>query len=247
MLNELKKFYLFSKKISLNSLSGSLAFFFLLTIFPIFFIVSLIIQNFNLITHLNINFNYNINTAGITGITILMIVSTIISIRKIISELRNCGEIVYGIKKDTLKGVRGYIKTILYVFLLVFIIAGLIIFYSLINLINIEFLDKFKVLFNPILILIIILTLNYSINYLACPKKIPFKHLIKGVIISTFLLYGVTFLYTSVLTHTTYTTIYGALAVFLIGLSYLYLLVKVIILGMIINAYLIRNKSFENK
>lgn len=247
MKKKILEFLEFKKNIKLNSLAGSLSFFFLLTILPLLFIVSILINKFNLITNLNITFSFELTTAQYTGFTLIFILSTIISIAKIFKELRLCGEEIYSSKKETTSGIKGYILTIIYVVVFILILTTMAILYSLFNLIDLPIYNVIKTLINQALSILIIITIVYVINHMSTPKKVPFKSLIKGVLLSTILMYIATFIYFNVLNHSNMNTICGALAGIVILLSYLYLIVKILIFGIMLNAFIVKNKKLEYK
>lgn len=247
MKKKILDFLNFKKGIKLNSLAGSLSFFFVLTILPLLFIVSILINKFSLITHLNVTFSFELTTAQYTGFTLIFILSTIVSISKIFKELRLCGEDIYSSKKETTSGIKGYLLTIAYGVVFILIIAALSILYSLFNLIDLPIYNVVKTLINQLLSILIIITIVYTLNHMSTPKKVPFKSLIKGVLISTILMYIATFIYFNVLNHSNMNTICGALAGIVILLSYIYLIVKVLIFGIILNAYIVKNKNLEYK
>ena len=243
-----KKYNIISDK-RYQTISGSISFFFILSIIPFLFIMSLILNFLNI--NINIESNiipeniisilkyvFNIQRDNITSYSIFLVIIALYTSSKILFQITECGEIIYKKKKE--KFIKKRIITILEVFILMIVLVSIII----LNIIGNKYLYKivdglFIIVFKYFLSVLFPLLLIYILNIFVSPIKLNFKDLYKGVLftfiywfIST-ILFNIYYMYFSNLE-----VFYGALSLIIVSLLYIYILSIGLVIGFIINYHI---------
>ncbi len=248
--SSVKEYFLMSSNKKSATLSGALVFFTLLGIIPVTYIISLIFSICGTeIDAINKLFSYPefrevalylTNTASKMGASgnIVVFLVALYSSGNVFYHLKQSGEVIYNYnKKDTLFSRA---ITILITFITVWVIAILLVFYvAVIPIILRVCGSRLTNLINAGVGLISVFIISVLINYYACPYKLKFYEVYKGAIYSTVFSFLATYLFLIYIRNfSNFNEIYGKVAIVIVFLSWLYLMIKGVFKGIIINVFL---------
>ena len=99
---------------------------------------------------------------------------------------------------------------------------------------------KITAILNIIIALVLVFFLSILINLYACPYKLEFYEVYKGALFTTAFTFVATYLFLIYLRYfSNFNEIYGKVATVIVFLSWLYLMIKGVVNGIILNVFLI--------
>ncbi len=233
------------------TLAGALVFFTLLGIVPLTYIVSLIFSFFGTeIEMVNKLFSYpefneiavyltsTAKKMGASG-NILVFLVALYSTANVFYHLKQSGEVIYNYNKKSKLLTR--IFSIVFTFLAVFVLSLLLVFYLAVIPVIIKLLGyRLTAIINIIIAILIVFLVSILINFYACPYKLKFSEVYKGALFTTAFTVIATYLFLFYIRYfSNFNEIYGKIAVVIVFLSWLYLMVKGVVNGIILNVFLI--------
>lgn len=233
------------------TLAGALVFFTLLGIVPVTYIVSLIFSIFGTeIEMINKLFSYpefneiaiylteTAKKMGASG-NILVFLVALYSSGNVFYHLKQSGEVIYNYSKKS--GIITRLFSVLFTFLAVFALSLVLVFYLAVIPVIIRFLGyKITAILNIIIALVLVFFLSILINLYACPYKLEFYEVYKGALFTTAFTFVATYLFLIYLRYfSNFNEIYGKVATVIVFLSWLYLMIKGVVNGIILNVFLI--------
>ena len=246
----IKEYLIVSSNKKGATLSGALVFFTLLGIVPVTYIISLIFSFFGteieLISKLFSypEFNeiamYLTSTAKKMGASgnVLVFLVALYSSANVFFHLKQSGELIYNYSKKSNFITR--IISIAVTFLAVVCISLLLVFYVAVIPLIIKSLGyEITALINVLVALIVVFFLSVLINYYACPYKLKFYEVYKGAIFTTAFTFISTYLFLIYIRYfSNFNEIYGKVAIVIVFLTWLYLMTKGVVNGIILNVFL---------
>ena len=172
---------------------------------------------------------------GASGSAVLGFIS-VYSATSVFVHLRYIGEVIYDTKKSSTLLIR--ILSLIGAILLSLVISFLAVIYAFLSPKFRAVLGGFGGIINTFIIFIIVFIVIVLLNSFACPYKIKFKSIIKGSMISCILSIVFTIVFLIYLKYfASYDKIYGSVAVIPVFLAWLFIVMRSLVTGMLINAY----------
>ena len=240
MLKIIKEYYAYFKEKRYDTLAGSLSFFFILCFVPLLYLcLSLAIKlgqlwgiEVDIPNIISEYISFDINA----GVSILFILVTIYSSSVLLNQLRKTGEIIYGLKKPKSPLKYQALSCALTILMIIVVALSLIIATVIHNFLE----DKTSAIIIRIVTILIVIALIIGfvilVNRYATVKKRSWKELWKGIIFTIIfmaLLSLIFFLYVFLIAN--YQFLYGFFSTIIIAFLYIYLMMRGIICGVIIN------------
>ena len=257
-----KEFFQMSSNKKSATLSGALVFFTLLGIVPVTYIISLVFSicgteidainklfSYPEFSEISLYLTQTASKMGASG-NILVFLIALYSSANVFYHLKQSGEVIYNYnKKDSLLS---RIITILITFITVWVIAVVLVFYIAINPIILRVCgSNLTSLINASVGLVSVFIISVLINYYACPYKLKFYEVYKGAIYSTVFTFIATYFFLIYIRHfSNFNEIYGKIALVIVFLSWLYLMIKGIFKGIILNVFFMsrtKNVKYNKK
>ena len=240
--------FLRSKKSA--TLSGAIVYFTLIGLVPMAYLASLTLSIIGkelgevlspfVYPELSQVFLYVIQTAknlGGVGNAVVAIIA-LYSSANVLFHLKSSGEVIYNYYTKN-----SFFKRLISILLTFIIICALSLFFAmcvaLLPLLNKHLNPYASSALNILALLIAVFLLSILLNFYVCPYRITFSEVIYGSVYTcafSLLSSAVFFIYIKY--FAIYSKIYGAIAVILVFLSWLYLIVKSFIDGIVLNVYL---------
>lgn len=259
------------KKPEMKFLPGQLAYFLILSIFPLLTLVGYILSKITLLSDSTLETLGSFLPRSITSVLIpflsgntitdnvtwVMIIGFILVSNGTYSIIVTSNE-VYGIREENY--LRGRIKALFMIFILLFLFVFILIVLAYGNIL-LEWILKLKLLakFKKDIYLIFLL-LRWPVSFLlffailkvlytlAPDKKIPSKYMNKGALFTTIGWILATFIYSYYVTMIAdYTVFYGSLSGIIIMMIWIYVLSFIFVMGIAINAEEYLNYKKMNK
>lgn len=247
----IKEYFIASSNKKGATLAGALVFFTLLGIVPLTYIASLIFSFFGTeIEVVNKLFSYpefneiavyltaTAKKMGASG-NVLVFLVALYSSANVFYHLKQSGEVIYNYNKKS--NFFNRVFSIVFTFLAVFIFSLLFVFYLAIIPVIIRFLGyKLTAIINIIIACLAVFFVSVLINFYACPYKLKFFEVYKGALFTTAFTFIATYLFLFYIRYfSNFNEVYGKVAIVIVFLSWLYLMVKGVINGIILNVFLI--------
>lgn len=248
--------YLASKKYT--TLAGTMAFFLVLSIVPFLFWLTLIFGK------LNINYDEIFDLEIFSGIreflfylrdsaksatvgaSIILLATTLYSSTNLFYHMRRSGEIIYDYKRKK-GGVILRLSALALIFIVMLLLLADAIFFLLCNaLLRRAFPSFFAQLGIYAILAVLAFVFIVLLNLYVCPYRVHFANVIWGSLITLFIGGLASFGFTIYLTFGSVERLYGAVALFIVFLLWLYVLMICFVTGVIFNCYLIeRDKKLR--
>ncbi len=231
------------------TLAASLAFFTTINGGSFFFLILITVETFNIniidnfITYLPQGEIYDMalylyhNAMNISkSFSFFFLLTSIWASSSLFVHILRIGDMVYQCDRKKFK----YFNRILsFLFLIVFLII-LVVAVIVLLIASVVF-QKFLFIFSIIAICLIPFLISVFIQYIVYPKKPRFKDLYKGILFSFIYTFIVSIAFMIFLNLFSYKIIYGAFAVIIAVLFWIYLLSQSVLIGMVINKRNVRN------
>ena len=250
--------YLASKKYT--TLAGTMAFFLVLSIVPFLFWLTLIFGRLNIdyepifdleifagIRELLFYLRDSAKSAT-AGASVLLLATTLYSSTNLFYHMRRSGEIIYDYKRKK-GGIVLRFSALVLIFLVMLLLLAEAVFFLLCSaLLRRAFpsflarLGVYAVLGVLAFFLIVLLTLY------VCPYRVGISDVVWGSLVTLFIGGMASFGFTVYLTFGSVEKLYGAVALFIVFLLWLYVLMTCFVVGAILNCYLLgRDKNARMK
>ncbi|HIY78035.1 MAG TPA: YihY/virulence factor BrkB family protein [Candidatus Borkfalkia excrementavium] len=241
--------YLAAKKYT--TLAGTMAFFLVLSIVPFLFWLTLIFGKLNIdyeqffeleiFTDIRDILFYIRDAAesATVGASVILLATTLYSSTNLFYHMRRSGEIIYEYKRK-----KGGIALRISALVLIFIVMLLLLAAAIVFLLGNAFLKRaFPSFFAQLGLYAILGVLAFFfivlLNLYICPYRVGFYNVVWGSLL-TLLLGGIaSFGFTIYLRLGNMQKLYGAVALFIVFLLWLYLLMICFVIGVILNCYLV--------
>ena len=242
-----------------TTFAGTLVFFFIMSVVPLSFWLTLLIGKIPLQTEKLFNLGVFNSVKGVflyvqkeaknatSGVTVLLLVTSLYSSTNLFYQMRRSGEIIYHYKRHK-KGFRLRIGAVALLFI---VMAVMIVFLSLFALGSFLFsryiTGVWKNIADYALLFALAFGLALLLNAYICPYKTSIKNFLPGVLL-TLVTWSVAVVGFSVYLHlTNMDKLYGALSVIIVFLLWLYVLMTCFIAGVIFNSErIVRERKQRN-
>lgn len=248
---------LVSKKYT--TLAGTLVFFFIMSIVPLAFWLTLLIGKFPLPTEriLSLGAFQSVKTVftrlqaeaknATTSVSALLLITTLYSSTNLFYQMRRSGELIYGYQRKR----AGWRVRLGALALTGIVMLLCIVFVSLLALGSLLFSNYFSPTIEKIsdylLLIITSFCLALLLNAYVCPYKRPLKSFIKGSLITVVAWVGAVTGFAIYLKIGNLTKLYGALSAVIVFLLWLYVLMICFIAGVIFNSEQVKKKRIKGK
>ena len=232
------------------TLSGAIVYFIILGLVPMAYLLSLTLSIIGkelsdvltpfIYPELKEVFLYVIQTSkNLGGVGNIIVAGVALySSANVLFHLKSSGEVIYNYytKNSLFKRLISIVLTLAIICLFSLFFA---LYVAVIPIISNTLNPYFASAINTLVLLVAVLLLSILINFYVCPYKITFKEVIYGSTYTCALcLISSAIFFIYIKYFAIYSKIYGAIAVILVFLSWLYLIVKSFIDGIVLNVYL---------
>ena len=254
--NYIKNIYGYFKSKRYTTISGTLAFFLILSIVPFVFWLSLIfgkVVNIEQVLELEILSGVKEMLSAMiesgknagNGVSIILIATTLYSSTNFFYHIRRSGEMIYDTKLQ-----KGGIKLRLYALLLILVIMIVLICLTFIltfgkYLLNFVFLKWLSNLLTYLTLLVFLFVFALLINLFSMPFKVKFKNIVWGSLISTILWLIACVGFSVYLQISNAQKLYGAVSTIIIFMLWIYVLMICYTIGAIFNNILYNKIKFN--
>ncbi len=238
-----------------NTLAGTLVFFFIMSIVPLAFWLSLVLGKlpvdaafllnlpvFDSVKNV-ITFIQNEAQSATAGASIFLMITTLYSSTNFFYQMRKSGEIIYGFseKKAGLKVRLGALLLLFYVLFLIVVCIllfalGMYILSKILPLSVVRYAD-YGLLIGLSFLLVLLL------NFYVCPYKVPVKNFIVGALITVLAWFLAAIGFSIYLKLSNMDRLYGALSAVIVFLLWLYVLMLGFVGGVIFNSEQVKKGS----
>lgn len=248
LFNKVLKFHKFLVSKRYSTLAGSMSFFLILSFIPSLFLILIIFDRFNLslevdFTNSNIpnnianilNYIFN-NTKEITGeYSLLFLLTAVYSASNLFHHIIRSVELIYN-KAYYKESKMGRIVPIILLIMFLFLIALLFFLYAFIQLLLVNINVYLRFFINLLLVILTFLTIVLYLHKYLTPIKVKFKDCIQGASFTVFFsIFASLLFFLYINNYANYEKIYGALALIIVILLWIYILMIGFIIGLIIN------------
>ena len=250
--------YLASKKYT--TLAGTMAFFLVLSIVPFLFWLTLIFGRLNIdydqIFELEIfagikEFLFYLRDSAksaTVGASVVLLATTLYSSTNLFYHMRRSGEIIYDYKRKKGGIVLRFSALVLIFVVMILLLAEAIVFLLCNALLRRAFPSFLAQLGVYAILGVLAFLFIVILNLYVCPYRVGFSNVVWGSLL-TLLMGGIaSFGFTIYLTFGSVERLYGAVALFIVFLLWLYVLMICFVTGVILNCYLIgRDKKIKKR
>lgn len=254
----LKGTYLYLSSKKYTTLAGTLAFFFILSLMPFIFWLTLVFGNLNIDYNILLELRffssikellgYFLNSAqdATASASILLIATTLYSSTNLFYHMRKSGEIIYdyGRKKS---GILLRVSALVSMFvIMVTLFTEIVVFLFLGDIIKRVFHTIFAQIAVYVLLAGLAFLLVLILNLYICPYKINFKNAVWGSLVSVLTGGIASFGFSLYLHFGNLEKLYGAVSFFIVFLLWVYILMICFVIGAIINCRLLEKSDIKH-
>ena len=246
---KLKKYNSFKLSKKGVTFAGALVFFAILGLVPTIYLFSLtlsvfgkelsVLGGFFIANEFNDVKNFVFESASKIGAGGNVIAGTIAiySAGSLFVHLRFIGETIYGFKSNGTIITR--ILSIIACILISLVLSFLTVIYAFISQRFILIFGVFANVLNCFMLFLIVFIAVVLLNLFACPKKVKIKNVIKGSMLSCILCVIFTLVFIIYLKYfSSYNEVYGSLSAIVVFLIWLFIIMRSLVNGILLNAYL---------
>ena len=241
--------YLAAKKYT--TLAGTMAFFLVLSIVPFLFWLTLIFGRLNIdyeqIFELEIfsgirDFLFYLRDSAqsaTVGASVILLATTLYSSTNLFYHMRRSGELIYDYKRKKGGIVLRFSALVLIFIVMILLLAEAILFLLCNALLRRAFPSFFAQLGIYAILGVLAFFFIVILNLYVCPYRVKFSNVVWGSLITLFIGGLASFGFTIYLTFGSVQRLYGAVALFIVFLLWLYVLMICFVTGVVFNCYLI--------